>query len=139
MFYMLAMAAISFVFTMCSNSSIPVESHWDVTKLYQNGTPIDIPQEHNPGISFLKEGKIAGETGCNRFFGDFRAEGHSLTFANMGSTRMMCPQMEFENAYLNSLSNVASFTTDEDTMTLKDKEGNTIAILKKSGTHSTEE
>lgn len=131
-FYTLAIAiiALSLSMTSCGNS-IPVESHWSVETLYSNGNKIEIPAGHNPGISFLKDAKIAGETGCNRFFGDFKTDGEEISFTNMGSTRMMCPQIEFENSYMEALNSVASYTMESDTLTLKDKDGNTIAVLKK--------
>lgn len=131
MFYTVALSLFSFVFIMCSNSNIPVESHWTLCNLYTNSTEIAVPEDHTPAISFLKGGKIAGETGCNRLFGDFTIKDNSISFTNMGSTRMMCPQMEFENAYLTMLDNAASYLLKDDTLTLKDKEGNIIAVLKK--------
>lgn len=124
------MIALTLSLSSCGNS-IPVESHWSVEALYSNGNAIAIPAGHNPGISFLKDNKIAGETGCNRFFGDFKANGEEISFGNMGSTRMMCPQMEFENSYMEALGNVASYAMESDTLTLKDKDGNIIAVLKK--------
>lgn len=129
--FALALISMTFAFTSCC-SSIPVESHWSVETLYANGNSIEIPAGHNPGISFLKGNKIAGETGCNRFFGDYESDGEKIIFTNMGSTRMMCPQMEFENSYMQALGNIASFTITQDTLTFKDKEGNIIAILKKT-------
>lgn len=126
------MAAIALLLSISScNGSIPVESHWSVESLYSNGSQIEIPAGHNPGISFLKDSKIAGETGCNRFFGEFRTDGAEISFANMGSTRMMCPQMAFENSYMQALDNVASFEFETDKLILKDKDGNTIVVLKK--------
>lgn len=129
--FAIALISMTFAITSCS-SSIPVESHWCVETLYANGDTIAIPAGHNPGISFLKGNKIAGETGCNIFFGYFEADGDKITFTNMGSTRMMCPQMEFENSYMNALNDISSFTIVQDTLTFKDKEGNIVAILKKS-------
>ncbi len=126
----IALIALTFSITSCC-SSIPVESHWSVENLYSNGAPVEIPAGHNPGISFLKENKIAGETGCNRFFGDFKVDGEAISFSNMGSTRMMCPRMDFETAYMNALDNVVSFTIENNTLTLKDSNGNIIAVLKK--------
>ena len=136
LFLILAMATVSFVFSICSGNNIPIESHWALKNLYSNGNEIEIPLDHNPAISFLKEGKISGETGCNRFFGDFSANDKALTFSNMGSTRMMCPQMEFEGAYLTALDKVSSYIIHDDSLVFKDNEGNIIAVLERitSGT-----
>ena len=124
------MIALTLSLSSCGNS-IPVESHWSVETLYSNGNAVAIPAGHNPGISFLKDNKIAGETGCNRFFGDFKANGEEISFGNMGSTRMMCPEMAFENAFLNVINETAQYTLTDKSLALKDKDGNIIAILKK--------
>ena len=124
-------AAIS-VFTMCSNNNgIPVESNWELESIYFNGSTMTPPEDHAPTLAFLKDSKIAGETGCNRFFGDFTLAGENLKFENIGSTRMMCPQMAFENAFIGAINKTAQFTLAGDTMALKDNDGNIIALLKK--------
>ncbi len=130
--YPLAMAAAIFIFSMCSNKSgIPIESNWELEYIYTDGKEMAPPAEHNASLAFLKDSKISGETGCNRFFGDFAVNGASLKFENMGSTRMMCPQMEFENAYLQTISNVASYTISKNQLILKDNAGNIVALLNK--------
>lgn len=132
--YSFAMAAAIFVFSMCSNNSnIPVESNWSVEYICNNGIQIAPPAEHNATIAFLKDSKIAGETGCNRFFGDYVVHGEKIRFENVGSTRMMCPQMQFETAYLQIISDVASYDLSSGQLTLKDSAGNIIALLKKIG------
>lgn len=124
-------AAIS-VFTMCSNNNgIPVESNWELESIYFNGSTMTPPEDHAPTLAFLKDSKIAGETGCNRFFGDFTLAGENLKFENIGSTRMMCPQMQFETAYLEVIANTASYSIDNGKLTLKDNAGNIIALLEK--------
>ena len=132
MITLLLIALVSAVFAMCTpKKEIPVESSWAVDKLYVEGNEISVPDGHNPYLAFLKDSKISGETGCNRFFGDFTVKGKELGFANVGSTRMMCPEMAFENAFLGAINEAAQFTLAGDTLALKDKEGNIIAILKK--------
>ena len=130
--YPFAMAAAMFIFSMCSqNNTIPVESNWELEYLYSNGTEMTPPQEHTATLAFLKDSKIAGETGCNRFFGEYTAEGERVKFENMGSTRMMCPDMQFETAYLQAISQTASYTIEDGELSLKDSNGNIVAILKK--------
>ena len=132
MITLLLVALVSAVFAMCTpKKDIPVESNWAVDKLYVEGTEISVPEGHNPYLAFLKDSKISGETGCNRFFGDYTIKGKTLAFTNVGSTRMMCPQMAFENAFMDAINTAAQFTLADDTLVLKDKDGNIIAILKK--------
>ena len=132
MITLLLIALVSAVFAMCTpKKDIPVESNWAVDKLYVEGNEISVPEGHNPYLAFLKDSKISGETGCNRFFGDFSVKGKELGFTNVGSTRMMCPEMAFENAFMGAISSTAQFTLADNTLVLKDKDGNIIAILKK--------
>ena len=132
MITLLLIALVSAVFAMCTpKKEIPVESSWTVDKLYVEGNEISVPEGHNPYLAFLKDSKISGETGCNRFFGDFSVKGNELGFTNVGSTRMMCPEMAFENAFIGAINETAQYTLAGDTMALKDKEGNIIVLLKK--------
>lgn len=132
MITLLLIALVSAVFAMCTpKNEIPVESSWSVEKIYTDGDEICVPEGHSPYLAFLADKKISGETGCNRFFGDYAAKGKNLTFTNVGSTRMMCPQMAFENAFIGAINETAQFTLAGDTMALKDNDGNIIALLKK--------
>ena len=129
---LLAAATVAFSFSMCTNNSeIPVESNWELEYIYSEGNAMEPPQDHNATLAFLKDSKIAGETGCNRFFGEYKSEGNSLSFDKVGSTRMMCPQMQFETAWLDAIARTGSFEMDQDQMILKDSTGNIIALLKK--------
>lgn len=129
MIFVLAIAVASFSFIMCTNNNIPVESNWTVTSLYADGNEIAVPADHSATLAFLKDSKIAGGTGCNRYFGDFKEDGNKLSFNNMGSTRMMCPDMQFEDAYLKALANVAAYRIDGGKLELLDNSGEIIAVL----------
>ena len=132
MITLLLIALVSAVFAMCTpKKDIPVESSWAVDKLYVEGQEISVPEGHSPYLAFLKDSKISGETGCNRFFGDYNAKGKNLAFTNVGSTRMMCPQMAFENAFIGAINETAQYNLAGNNMALKDKDGNIIALLKK--------
>lgn len=126
----MAAAVASFSFTMCSSSgNIPVESNWRVESLHSDGNEIAVPADHDATLAFLKDSKIAGDSGCNKFFGDFKADKNSLSFSNMGSTRMMCPEMQFENAYMKGLAEVGSYKISGGRLMLLDNSGEIIAVL----------
>lgn len=127
---LLAAAVATISFTMCSNNGkIPVESNWAVESLYSGSGEIAIPADHKATLAFQKDSKMAGDSGCNKFFGEFKAGSSSLTFSNMGSTRMMCPDMQFENAYMDALSKVASYKISEGKLLLLGNSGDIIAVL----------
>lgn len=52
---------------------------------------------------------VAGRTNCNRFFGRYELKGKKLEFENMGMTRMACPDMQYEDAFVRMLDEVDGF------------------------------
>lgn len=71
---------------------------------------LDMGQESMPYMIFAKDGMVNGFSGCNRFFGNCGLDGESLSFGNMGMTKMMCMgdanqvEMDFTSA-LQSVNN----------------------------------
>ena len=61
-------------------------------KEYQHGVPT---------IEFqLNEGKVFGFGGCNRFFGNIQMEEDKISFNQVGSTEMACPDLKLETQFL---------------------------------------
>ncbi len=58
-----------------------------------------------PTLKFESEKQVAGNGGCNRFFGPVKIKGDSVRFGPLGSTRRMCPEavMDQEQRYLAAL------------------------------------
>lgn len=52
---------------------------------------------------------VAGRTNCNRFFGKYELKGKELSFENLGMTRMACPDMQYEDAFVKMLDEVDSY------------------------------
>lgn len=49
---------------------------------------------------------VSGRTNCNRFFGKYELKGQKLEFENLGMTRMACPEMQYEDAFVRMLDEV---------------------------------
>lgn len=49
---------------------------------------------------------VSGRTNCNSFFGKYELEGQKLEFENLGMTRMACPEMQYEDAFVKMLDEV---------------------------------
>ncbi len=65
-----------------------------------------------PSISFDTEsGKASGHAGCNQFFGQFVISGSSLSFEQLGTTRMACPEplASVEQRFLAALGNTDGY------------------------------
>lgn len=58
--------------------------------------------------------KVNGYAGCNSFFGMYRATSTSISFENMGSTKMFCQSaMQLEDNYLKALQTVNTYRIDK--------------------------
>lgn len=57
-------------------------------------------------LEFAEPGRVAGLAGCNRYFGPATLAGNTISFGNLASTRMMCPDalMDQEQRFFQALS-----------------------------------
>jgi heat shock protein HslJ len=84
------------------------------------------PTDAQPTLEFTADG-VAGNTGCNSFFGQVSLEGESISFSNMGMTEMYCDGlMEQESAYLAMLAAVHSYSLNADELILHTDAGDMI-------------
>jgi heat shock protein HslJ len=72
-----------------------------------------------PTILFEANG-MSGFAGCNRYFGGFSFGGDSISFTDIGATRMACdqPRMEQESFFFAALMGATTFSLDGDTLTI---------------------
>ena len=82
-------------------------------------------------VVFVDDDQIAGEGGCNRFFGTYRTDGTDLAIGPLGSTRMACPGpiMDLEDRLFDVLEAVAAWRRDGPDMLLLDAGGRTLVRL----------
>ena len=77
-------------------------------------------------ISFDKE-KVSGFMGCNMFSGSYITNLENITFSALVSTRKHCEnEMENENLWLKSVSEITSFSIDGKSVLLFDNQGKLI-------------
>lgn len=84
-----------------------VGTHWWVEDIAGGGV---IDNSHTT-IGFVETGKVAGDTGCNRFMGSYELDGQSLSFGPLAVTRRGCPPaiMDQERRFLGALERVAGW------------------------------
>jgi len=65
-------------------------------------------------LAFTEPGKVAGSGSCNRFFGSVTIFGQSISFGQLGSTRMACvPAVAAQEAnYFKALADAERFVLD---------------------------
>lgn len=100
-------------------------THWQLVNM-----PGELPGEVGVTLSFEGE-KINGKSGCNTYFSTYESDGSKLTFQGIGSTRMMCPDMEVERQYLALLGKAASYSISARQLTLQTPEGDLVFVPKK--------
>lgn len=66
-------------------------------------------------LQFTAEGGVAGNSGCNRYFGNVELQGDQLSFSQLGNTRRACVPalMQQEQRFLVAMQSVGSYQVDE--------------------------
>lgn len=86
---------------------------WQVVAVEDN----PVPEQARPvSLNFMREGRLAGRSGCNHFMAAWERVGDRLIIERAATTRMACPPsvMSFEQRFLGALSRVESARMDED-------------------------
>ncbi|MFY9552978.1 MAG: META domain-containing protein [Thermoanaerobaculia bacterium] len=85
-----------------------------------------IPEGARPSSLTLQsvEHKVVGFAGCNRLIGDYRADGRSLRFTPLGSTKMACrePAMSLEKRFLDALGRAKTYALSGGMLELRDED-----------------
>ena len=128
----LLMSILSTVLVACNQQTYTannISGKWEIVAIndqaisYQGLTEI-------PYISFMEnETQMVGNTGCNIFFGQMIIDennAQALRFDAVGSTKVMCANMEVEDALFAALANVASIDGSGNTLLLKDSNGKVL-------------
>ena len=103
-------------------------NNWVLSEL--NGTPVQTSNtDKDASVKFsLADMRVSGTGGCNRFNGSFTAKGKDLSFGPLATTKMMCPDIKFEDAFYNALGKVKEYEITGNELLLKDNK-NVLAKL----------
>lgn len=82
---------------------------------------VDIPQDADKDNDLVLsidtvEMKILGYDGCNNFHGNFELLDNSISFQSIGSTEMMCSNMELPSSYMTALENTKTFKLEDENL-----------------------
>ncbi len=75
------------------------------------------------------EEQISGNASCNSYFAEYALKGDQLTLGPVGSTLMMCENMDYETPYLNALAEVEALRFDGDHLVLLDAGGQDALVF----------
>lgn len=89
--------------------SAGLRGEWQIRSVFN--TPLPAGAGEKVSIAFDGQ-RVSGNAGCNRFFGSVtvgKGAPTALTFSELATTRMMCPDMETERRVLSALEGVKRF------------------------------
>ncbi len=100
---------------------------WIITQLMMGGKLSDISARAYE-FEFKTEGNQIATKICNATRGGYSISGNKIQFGNLMSTKMMCPDMDYEASFNQAISSVDNFEYDRNKMILK-KGTETIMVL----------
>ena len=106
-------------YTLQKVNSAIVEKYWKLIELF--GEPVN--QEEGMTNAFMTlhtiGNRVNGNLGCNSFFGSYELRGENqIKFSQIGSTMMMCLNLDTENKMKQVLERADNYTVQGDTLVL---------------------
>jgi putative lipoprotein len=101
---------------------------WKLIEL--GGTEVAPANHENEAHLVLnsKTHRVSGSGGCNRLTGNYEVKGDQLTFSQMASTMMACPEgMDTEKAFLDALNKVKAWKIEGKDLELLDGDARVVA------------
>lgn len=79
----------------------------------------------------LSENRFSGHAGCNQIFGKIDVKGNKITFGNLASTKMACPDMTVERKVFQELNqNTFTYKIEKMKLTLESESGTKMIFRK---------
>lgn len=102
-------------------------SQWQLQSLIVNGQAVTFTPAILPTIEFATDGKVAGNGGCNSYFGTYTLNGNEVSFGAIGSTKMACNEgMDQETQFFAALEAARQISLTPDTsLELRSADGQT--------------
>lgn len=82
-------------------------------------------------IQFKDDGSVAGNGGCNQFFGKYSYEADRLEIGPLGATKKACFGVTNEQEFFNTLEETRRADATHLVLTLKNEAGETHMILER--------
>ena len=109
------------------------QTEWELIKMGSTKPKLTDTDEKITIIFSKDNSHIAGYSGCNRYGGQFTIKKDVLSFENLLSTKMACPEMNmnFEHNYLITLDKVTGYNIVGDTLFLNKGERPALIYIAK--------
>jgi heat shock protein HslJ len=97
------------VMSTSTNSATALNDIWALEEIEGKAVTVSDFGREIPVLEFHQvDGKVMGNSGCNRLSGTYKVEGNKITFGPMISTKMACPG-DGEQRFLTALNSVNGF------------------------------
>ena len=94
-------------------------TEWRLADIGGQPSPPGADSTRHPGFTLLAKGrKVQGSAGCNRMTGTYELDGQKLKFGPLATTRMACPAMQTETAFLKALEATTRYEVSGSSLTL---------------------
>lgn len=94
-------------------------TEWRLVDIGGQPSPAAADSTRHPDFTLLAEGrKVQGSAGCNRMRGTYQVDGDKLKFGPLATTRMACPAMHTETAFLKALKQTTRYEISGSSLTL---------------------
>jgi polar amino acid transport system substrate-binding protein len=97
----------------------------------ESGTPVDPVPGSLITASFASDGTLTGSTGCNTYYGTYRAKESSIKVSDFSFTRLACPTDELndqENRFLRFIEKATRFEVPGNQLRLQTGENLTLVF-----------
>ncbi len=104
------------------------EPLFDRTWVAQEVKGLPVAPQVQSSLQVAPDGKVSGHTGCNGYFGSVIIDGQAMSFGNLGSTRIACPEpaMSQEDRLLSALDGTRGYRLQDGNLLLLDGAGETL-------------
>lgn len=101
-----------------------IESNWSLVKIDEK--VIDVTEFPKPPTLLIKDQRISGFSGCNKYGGTVIIAGNLFITDKMFSTRMACINMSGEDRYMKLMEKVKSYEVLKNRLVLKDENNTNV-------------
>jgi heat shock protein HslJ len=120
--YLLILLLICSTVSACAfkENALPLAGSWRLTAYGPADSPTPAVPDVEAILSFDADGTLTGNTGCNQLGGDYQVLGDQITFGQIVSTLIACPDlvMAQEDLMHQVLTDTASFKIAGSTLTI---------------------
>ena len=128
------LAGTGLILSACASTANPVDlsgTSWTLVSYGPAGKQTPAAAGIKTSLVFSKDGKVAGNMGCNSYGGNYEVRGGNIVFSQIISTLMACPepQMTQEGMAFQVMNGTVRYLIEGNTMTIYAANGGNAITL----------